>query len=204
MTTARTKRSIIGALAIATLALTSCAAGGNTPTPTSSSATPTAAPTPQQSLPPVSKEESIKSAQAAYKEYLDVYAAIAADGGKNEEPLVPLGLGMTNGGRASEFFRGLVDTKSHTSGTMKFKYLEGDATTWTSLDGKTTRDFGQVDMKVCLDNRDFKVVGPDGKDTGKYGPEQILYSVTSIWYNGRWTITKDWITDDKVTPCDAS
>lgn len=204
MTTARTKRSIIGALAIATLALTSCAGGGGTPTPTSSSATPTAAPTPQQSLPPVSKEESIKSAQAAYKEYLDVYAAIAADGGKNESPLEPLAQGLVNGGRASQFFRGLAATNSHTSGDLSFKFLSGDATTWTSADGKNTRPFGQVDMSVCLNKTNFRTIGPDGTDSGKVGPQEMLYSVRAIWFNERWTIVRDWITDDKVTACDAS
>jgi hypothetical protein len=204
MTTARTKRSIIGALAIATLALTSCAGGGGTPSPTSSSTTPTAAPTPQQSLPPVSKEESIKSAQAAYKEYVDVYMAVGSEGGKNEEPLRSVSQSLIDGGHASDAFDSLKRTNSHFDGKLSYKYLSGEVTSFKPINGDAEVPLGQVDMSICLNKDDFRVVGADGAETGKHGPQQMLYSVRAIWYGERWLINRDWITDDKVTACDAS
>lgn len=201
-----TKPAVLGTLILAgALALTACS-GGNNPTPSQSdSPTPTiVSPTvPAQERPPVSDQQSIESAQAAYKEYLQVYAQIAGDGGKDETPLRPLGQGVTNGGRATDFFESLKSRGNYTTGTLAFKYLSGNSTTFTTID-KNEYPFGQVDMQVCLNRENFKTVGPDGVALGTYGPQQMLYSVRAVWYNQRWTITQDWITDDKVTACDAS
>lgn len=203
----KTLTTTLGSLAIiAALALSGCTS--DSPDPTKSTAStkapiPTMA-TPLQSQKPVSEEQSIESAKAAYDEYLEVFTTLAANGGKDEEPLRSIAPGLINGGRASLMFLSLVKTGSHTTGEIKYKLLDAKVSTFKPLSEGEDAPFGQVDMSLCVDRGDFHTIGPDGTDSGKVGPQEMLYTTQVVWFGGRWAVAQDWLTDDKVTACDAS
>lgn len=203
----KTLKTTLGSLAvIAALTLSGCTS--NNPGPAESTAA-TKAPiptviTPLQSLAPVSEKQSIESAKAAYDEYLEVYTTIAAKGGKDETPLRGIAPGLINGGRASLMFASLAKTGSHTTGEIKYKFLDGKVSTFIPVSESKEVPFGQVDMSLCVDVSGFHTIGPDGTDSGQVGPQQMLYTTQVVWYGGRWAVVQDWLTDDKVTACDAS
>lgn len=202
----KTLTTTLGSLAvIAALALSGCTSESPVPDSTASTKAPipTVA-TPLQSQAPVSEQQSIESAKAAYDEYLEVYATIAGNGGKGEEALRGIAPGLVNGGRASLMFASLAKTGSRTTGNIKYKFLDGKVSTFKPLSEGEDAPFGQVDMSLCVDVSNFHTIGPDGTDSGQVGPQQMLYTSQIIWYGGRWAVSKDWLTDDKVTACDAS
>lgn len=202
----KTLTTTLGSLAvIAALALSGCTSESPVPDSTASTKAPipTVA-TPLQSQAPVSEQQSIESAKAAYDEYLEVYTTIAANGGKGEEALRGIAPGLINGGRASAMFASLAKTGSHKTGEIKYKVLDNKVSTFIPVSESKEVPFGQVDMSLCVDRGDFHTIGPDGTDSGKVGPQEMLYTTQVIWYGGRWAIAQDWLTDDKVTACDAS
>ncbi|GAA4660133.1 hypothetical protein [Arthrobacter cryoconiti] len=203
----KTLTTTLGSLAvIAALALSGCASDNPGPvenTASTKAPIPTVA-TPLQSQAPVSNEQSVASAKAAYSEYLEVLTTIAGNGGKDETPLRGIAPGLINGGRASLMFNSLDKTGSHTTGQIKYKVLDDKVSTFKPISVGDDVPFGQVDMSLCVDKSDFHTIGPNGKDSGKVGPQQMLYTAQVIWYGGRWAVSKDWLTDDKVTACNAS
>jgi hypothetical protein len=158
---------------------------------------PTAEPHPIPPTPTVTpvfatEEEALAAAEAAYREYLAVSDAIAADGGANPERLRPL---VTDEyfDEVSSSFLAYEQGRLHTRGTSKFQDFN-----LASLD--QTSNSASIDAYVCLLVGDVRVFDTSDHDVTPIARRDRLPLQITLLSNGndklQLTRSESWSGED--------